>query len=109
MTDDDRIPDTDPAPATAPDHAVPEPSQQQILDRVEALYALAAQILGELRPIKARLGAIDDQLGHLIANDQLIRNESQRHASELEGLRRHLPCLGGGNGGVPSGCPEAAE
>ena len=102
-------PDTEPCPATSPENEPPEPSGAQQLDRIEAVYALAAQILGELLPIKTRLGAIDDQLGHLIANDQLIRNESQRHASELEGLRRHLPCLGGGNGGVPSGCPEAAE
>lgn len=100
--------DTDPCP-TAVEHERPEPSAEQQLDRIEAVYALAAQILGELLPIKSRLGAIDATLGRLVAGSELVRHETQRQASELAGLRGHLPCLGGGNGGIPSGCPEAAE
>jgi hypothetical protein len=94
--------DTDPRPATSPEHDRPEPSAAQQLDRIEAVYALAARIL-------ARLDAIDATLGRLVADGELARHESRRHGSDLAELRRHLPCLGGGNGAVPSGCPEAAE
>ena len=102
MSDDRPCPDTDPCPATSPDNEAPEPSRRQMLDRIEALYELIA-------PVLLRLDAIDGHLGRLVANDALTRHENQRHGSDLAALRAELPCLDGGNHGVPSGCPEAAE
>ena len=93
--------DTDPCP-TSVDHDAPEPTLRQVLDRVEETRGLTAHVLG-------RLGAIDTLLSRLIADAALTRGEERRHGSDLAALRAELPCLDGGNHGVPSGCPEAAE
>lgn len=115
-------PDTDPCPATAPDHDAPEPSIRQVLERVEWLGTGVAEVLREHRADTARTDAalaeaIDlcrqcleqvSQARHaiaVVADDVLERRAALDKVSErLDKLYAHGCALGQimhgrGNGG----------
>lgn len=72
-------PDTDPCPATSPDHEAPEPSMRQVLDRVDAQSAALAEVLREHRADTARTDAALAEVLDLVR--QCLEQVSQaRHA-----------------------------
>jgi len=103
--------DTDPCPApppTRPDHARPEPSPTEILNRVETLATGLAEGVAAMHRIEEAL----QPLLPVIPNLELLVHEVRRHGRAIAEAQEYLaalPCRGGRNGGAPPECPVAAE
>jgi len=95
--------DTDPCPATAPDHDAPEPSRRQILDRVEAQSSALAEAIDLVRQCLEQVSQARHAIA-VVADDVLERRaEVSRLAERLDlldadGCGRYRAHHDGGNG-----------
>jgi hypothetical protein len=101
---DDRIPDTDPAPPTAPEHDPPEPTNRQVMDRVEAQSGalaeaidLARQCLEQVSQARHAIAVVaDDVLERRAALDRIVERLDLLDADGCAAWRAHHRA---GNGG----------
>lgn len=86
--------DTDPCPATAPDHDAPEPSIRQVLDRVEAQSSALAEAIDLCRQCLEQVSQARHAIA-VVADDVLERRAAVDRIDErLDKLYAHGCALG---------------
>jgi hypothetical protein len=99
-------PDTEPCPATAPEHDPPEPSRRQMMDRIEAqsgtlaeVLDLALQCLEQVSQARHAIAVVaDDVLERRAALDRITERLDILDADGCAAWRAHHRAGNGGGG-----------